>query len=47
MKNINEFYRNTEKYMLVDGDGEFNFGDTNVLPKATIIKMEKIYEKHK
>ena len=30
-----------------DSEGEFQFGDTNVLPRATIIKMEKIYEKHK
>ena len=30
-----------------DPDGELNFGDTNVLPKATIIKMEKIYDRTK
>ncbi len=31
----------------IDRDGDFNFGDTNVLPKATIIKMEKIYDRTK
>ena len=30
-----------------DSEGEFHFGDTNVLPRATIIKMEKIYDRTK